>query len=135
MISCFTYNIEYVVFQQWNLDFFKNRNVLILFEKKLYILCWHGFTLFFSSDPGEFEIRKPKTVFPMKFLFMPQDMESYVFGAESSRYLREVIFTQCCSDYFSRVLCFGFLSYKLHQSSTLLVNVSFIALLVIMIKF
>nr|XP_022315418.1 ubiquitin carboxyl-terminal hydrolase 24-like [Crassostrea virginica] len=27
----------------------------------------------------------------MKFLFMPQDMESYVFGAESSRYLREVI--------------------------------------------
>lgn len=27
----------------------------------------------------------------MKFLFMPQDMENYVFGAESSRYLREVI--------------------------------------------
>ena len=32
-------------------------------------------------------------LFPMKFLFMPQDMESYVFGAESSRYLREVNFT------------------------------------------
>lgn len=43
------------------------------------------------EDPGEYEIRKPKTVFPMKFLFMPQDMENYVFGAESSRYLREVI--------------------------------------------
>eukprot|EP00105_Crassostrea_gigas_P001822 XP_011414140.1 PREDICTED: ubiquitin carboxyl-terminal hydrolase 24 [Crassostrea gigas] len=43
------------------------------------------------EDPGDYEIRKPKTVFPMKFLFMPQDMENYVFGAESSRYLREVI--------------------------------------------
>lgn len=44
-----------------------------------------------TEDPGDCEIRKPKTVFPMKFLFMPQDMENYVFGAESSRYLREVI--------------------------------------------
>ena len=52
------------------------------------VLFW-----FFSSDLGEFEIRKPKTVFPVKFLFMPQDKESYVFGAESSRYLREVNFT------------------------------------------
>lgn len=46
--------------------------------------------IFLCLDPGDCEIRKPKTVFPMKFLFMPQDMENYVFGAESSRYLREV---------------------------------------------
>lgn len=46
--------------------------------------------IFVYLDPGDYEIRKPKTVFPMKFLFMPQDMENYVFGAESSRYLREV---------------------------------------------
>ena len=90
---------------------------------------------FFLSDPGEFEIRKPKTAFPMKFLFMPQDMKSYVFGAESSRYLREVNFTESQSDYISQVLCFGFLSYKVQQSSSFLVNVSFIALLDIMIKF
>ena len=50
--------------------------------KKIYISCVDMVLLcFFSSDPGEFEIRKPKTVFHMKFLFMPQDMESYVFGA------------------------------------------------------
>ncbi|XP_062568779.1 ubiquitin carboxyl-terminal hydrolase 24-like [Saccostrea cucullata] len=44
-----------------------------------------------TEEPGEYEIRKPKTVFPTKFLLMPQDMENYVYGPESSRYIREVI--------------------------------------------
>lgn len=51
---------------------------------------WYTHRLIFSAEPGEYEIRKPKTVFSTKFLLMPQDMENYVFGQESSRYIREV---------------------------------------------
>lgn len=61
--------------------------ILMIFSRVLHMICS---LINFSAEPGEYEIRKPKTVFSTKFLLMPQDMENYVFGQESSRYIREV---------------------------------------------
>ncbi|KAL5016318.1 hypothetical protein ScPMuIL_005907 [Solemya velum] len=43
-----------------------------------------------TEEPGDYS-RKPKTVVPQKVLKMSEEMQSYVFGSESSRYLREVV--------------------------------------------
>ena len=39
---------------------------------------------------GEYAERKPHTVTPKTFLKMSAEMERYVYGNESTRYLREV---------------------------------------------
>ncbi|XP_046339329.2 ubiquitin carboxyl-terminal hydrolase 24-like isoform X2 [Haliotis rufescens] len=44
-----------------------------------------------TEDIGEFPVIKPKTVFPNVFLKMSTEMEKYVFGTDSFRYLREVV--------------------------------------------
>ncbi|KAJ8306242.1 hypothetical protein KUTeg_016787 [Tegillarca granosa] len=44
-----------------------------------------------TDEPGDYPERKPKTVIPLKFLKMSSDMENYVYGADSDRYIREVV--------------------------------------------
>ncbi|XP_063403289.1 ubiquitin carboxyl-terminal hydrolase 24-like [Mytilus trossulus] len=87
-----------------------------------------------TCEPGDFPVRKPTTVSPSKVLRLSPDMEQYVFGPESNRYIREVVHAvrevtgnhnynciadmliQCsfCNADFSRLV----LKYVMHQYST-----------------
>ncbi|KAL3868453.1 hypothetical protein ACJMK2_041259 [Sinanodonta woodiana] len=46
---------------------------------------------FRTEDVGSYPVKKPQMVIPQTYLKMSTDMENYVFGAESVRYLREVV--------------------------------------------
>ena len=46
--------------------------------------------IFLPIEPVDCPDRKPKTVTPKTFLKMNGDMQKYVYGSESPRYLREV---------------------------------------------
>ena len=59
----------------------------VAFNKDLYSIFSHYISLI---EPVDCPDRKPKTVTPKTFLKMNGDMQKYVYGSESPRYLREV---------------------------------------------
>jgi ubiquitin carboxyl-terminal hydrolase 9/24 len=44
-----------------------------------------------TEEPGNHTIYNPTTVVPQRYLKMSPEMQSYVFGTESARYIREVV--------------------------------------------